>query len=1089
MVVIERQQRISGWLVLVLAVCTVRGDEVSSVEAAQRILRATGVKGGLIVHAGCGNGALTVALRAHERYQVQGLERDPEKVRDARARIEKLGLYGPVSISHWNGVHLPYIDEFVNLLVISDPEVQLKEEEILRVLTPLGYAFIHERNGEWRMLVNPRSPRYDDWTHFLHGPGNNAVSSDTAIQPLKRLQWIDAPRYSRHHDHMSSASAMVTCNGRVFDIFDHASALTIHLPPAWKLTARDAFNGMILWQRPIEPWHDTLWPLKSGPIQLPRRLVAMGGKVYVTLGLGKPVSALDAATGESLHTFAHTEGAEEILVVNDKLFCVVNRQDPAWGVHGGEQLYQPGERVLMMFQTDSGDKVWETSWPWIVPGTLAADNARACFFDGRQVVCLNADEGAERWRSAELGNNKPVPTYFAPSLVLYRDVILFAGGEIDPKPYIVDHGTTLTGLDAETGETLWQKPHPPSGYRSPEDVLVINGQVWFGDIMHAAQYKSKKGTVTVSDPRTGRELTTFEPNVKTHWFHHRCYSARATPLFLLTSRNGIEFIDVISKTYTIHHWTRGACLYGFMPANGMIYTPPHPCACYLEAKTFGYNAMAPASTAMNQLIRTGQERKAKGPAFASTPPVPLLPRDRPEWPTFRGNPERSGYARTAVSAYAKPCWSRATGGRVSAPVIAEGRVFLAQPDTHRILVYSADFGEPLWSFTADARIDSPPTVWRDRVFFGSADGRVYALKVEDGSLCWSFLAAPIDMRLSAFGQVESVWPVHGSVLVREFASHDEIWCVAGRSMFFDQGLRLVRLDPVTGRLIGETLMDDTMPGPSVDSLQTRLQGLNMPVALPDILSFDGRHVYMRSQRFDAQGQRLDLENPTAPAHNQKGEYAHLFCPTGFLDDSEWHRSYWIFGRVWKSGAGGYFQSGRFAAAGRPLVFDANTVYGFGRQQRYYRWTTPLEYELFAADRQPKIVKNKVKRKKGFSGTQPVSEHFARKWTLNIPLFVRSMVLTEDGQGGQRLFVAGIPDLVDEAEAVKTQNEPATRQLFQRQADALQGKEGAMLWVVDAAEGRKLGEQKLEAVPEFDGLAAARKRLYLTTRDGCITCFE
>ena len=35
-----------------------------SASPAQEILRAAGVKGGLVVHVGCGDGALTMALRA-----------------------------------------------------------------------------------------------------------------------------------------------------------------------------------------------------------------------------------------------------------------------------------------------------------------------------------------------------------------------------------------------------------------------------------------------------------------------------------------------------------------------------------------------------------------------------------------------------------------------------------------------------------------------------------------------------------------------------------------------------------------------------------------------------------------------------------------------------------------------------------------------------------------------------------------------------------------------------------------------------------------------------------------------------------------
>ena len=62
-------------------------------------------------------------------------------------------------------------------------------------------------------------------------------------------------------------------------------------PDKWFITARDAFNGVVLWKKKIAEWHPHLWPLKSGPANLPRRLVAVDDTVYVTLGIRAPVSS------------------------------------------------------------------------------------------------------------------------------------------------------------------------------------------------------------------------------------------------------------------------------------------------------------------------------------------------------------------------------------------------------------------------------------------------------------------------------------------------------------------------------------------------------------------------------------------------------------------------------------------------------------------------------------------------------------------------------------------------------------------------------------------------------------------------------
>lgn len=44
-------------------------------ERAAEILKATGIKGGIVVHLGSGDGELTAALRANDSYQVRGLIR------------------------------------------------------------------------------------------------------------------------------------------------------------------------------------------------------------------------------------------------------------------------------------------------------------------------------------------------------------------------------------------------------------------------------------------------------------------------------------------------------------------------------------------------------------------------------------------------------------------------------------------------------------------------------------------------------------------------------------------------------------------------------------------------------------------------------------------------------------------------------------------------------------------------------------------------------------------------------------------------------------------------------------------------------
>ncbi len=143
--------------------------------------------------------------------------------------------------------------------------------------------------------------------------------------------------------------------------------------------------------------------------------------------------------------------------------------------------------------------------------------------------------------------------------------------------------------------------------------------------------------------------------------------------------------------------------------------------------------------------------------------------------------------------------------------------------------------------------------------------------------------------MMAFDQLESVWPVHGSVLV-----HDGVlYAVAGRSMFLDGGLRFLRLDPATGRLLGENRLDGSNPK-GKGSLQAESVGLSMPPALPDILSTDGRRLFMRSENFDFNGVRPEIRTLDAAAQDR--DDLHLYSVGGFLDGQLFHRSYWQYGK-------------------------------------------------------------------------------------------------------------------------------------------------------------------------------------------------
>ena len=928
---------------LAVAYCLALVSAHAAPEAdAKTILTTSGVKGGLVVQLGVSDGALTAALKVSDSYQVQGLDTDAQRVARAREAIFAKGGYGPVSVDKFDGKTLPYIDNIVNLLVAEDLG-GVPMAEALRVLVPNGVALV-KQGGEWKKTVKPRPGTLDEWTHYYYDAKGNAVSKDKQVGPPNRLQWVGSPRWSRHHDRMSSLSAQVTSGGRLYYIMDEGSRISILLPSKWNLIARDAFNGTLLWKKPIEQWSEHMWPLKSGPTQLTRRLVADGDHIYVTLGIGEPIVVLDGATGNVLRAFPETKGAEEILHVGGVIYSLVNPE--AWALKDyapklqndqkriqDEYEWDKKPRTLMAVEASTGKVLWKKEQTKVAPITLSADGQRVVYYDGEQLVCLDPKTGQQRWASGPEPKRTLLEYNFGPRVLITGNTVLYAGGDGSEK-----------GLDAETGKELWKAPHEKSGYRSPEDLIVAGGLVWNAGTTNGNQ----SGEFTGRDPRTGEEKKKFAPDVPdgTYWFHHRCYIAKATEDYIIPSRTGIEYVDIHKEHWDLNHWVRGACLYGVLPANGLTYAGPHNCACYPEAKLDGLNALS-APTSPFPATPPDEQRLEHGPAWGQ--PIDEKTADARDWPTYRSDNARSGSSNQPLVADFGKSWDVNLGGRLSAPTIAAGKAFVAQVDAHTLHALDDSSGKPLWHFIAGARLDSPPTYWNGRVYIGGTDGWVYCLRAEDGALVWRFQAAPNSRRHGAFEQIESVWPVHGSVLVE----NGVVSLVAGRSVFLDGGLRFIRLDAKTGKKLVESIYDDKDPETGGD-FQDRHKTLQMPVGLNDILSSDGTLLYLRSQKIKQDGTRIDIGPISANAAEQggaqKGEGRHLFAPMGFLDDSWFHRSYWVYGKSFAGGHNGYFQAGKYTPEGRILVHDDKNVYGYSRLPQYYKWTTTMEHQLFSASK-------------------------------------------------------------------------------------------------------------------------------------------
>jgi len=391
-------------------------------------------------------------------------------------------------------------------------------------------------------------------------------------------------------------------------------------------------------------------------------------------------------------------------------------------------------------------------------------------------------------------------------------------------------------------------------------------------------------------------------------------------------------------------------------------------------------------------------------------------------------------------------------------------------------------GEALWHFTAGGRIDSPPTIHEGMVLFGSKDGRVYCLRADDGQLVWRFLAASADRRVGYFDQIESAWPVHGSVLV----SGGVAYFTAGRSTYLDDGIRVWGLDPASGKILHKGLLEG--PHRSIDG--ERDLAFFIPGANSDVLVSEGGFIYMRQKKLTPELEEIHPEVLSSKGEKDVG--LHVFSTSGLLDDSWYNRTFWMYSKRWP----GFQLANQAPKTGQLLVFDDEKTYAlrvFYRRNTHSPMFFPGKegYLLFADlnTTEPQIVgelgahqpvrwlpMSDYPRGRGDEVRPLESEAFGLDkmigytraeppvWVQWLPVRIRGMV-----KAGDTLFVAGPPDEFDPQDPLAP----------------FEDRRGARLAAVSAADGETLSEIALDCPPVFDGVIAAGGRLFASLRDGSV----
>ena len=306
---------------------------------------------------------------------------------------------------------------------------------------------------------------------------------------------------------------------------------------------------------------------------------------------------------------------------------------------------------------------------------------------------------------------------------------------------------------------------------------------------------------------------------------------------------------------------RPPCQDGVLVSNGHLYWGPWMCGCQLSL--YGNIGLRPVGDEVIDRSSDAAVERESLTVYSDLNVSTSLAQKPADWVTYRGRNDRSGVSSAKLPPTVSHAWTANVVQNVlaTAPVAAGNHVFVADR-TGAVRAFDVD-GQEKWKSYAGGPIYYPPSIATDRVFVGSADGRVYAFEATTGRLLWTYRVAPQDRQIPVFGALVSRWPVAGGVVVQD----GTVYAAAGITHY--DGTYIVALDAVTGKLKAR----NDGSGVLSDAVNSGISMQGNLMIIDDELRFLGGGVY-ETARFDLQ----TLECRNEPTHEVTSQYRTAFYP-------------------------------------------------------------------------------------------------------------------------------------------------------------------------------------------------------------------
>jgi len=779
------------------------GDSSGDVLAAA-ILEKAGVRAGVCELPRVGGGILAAAMARAGIAQVHGLAPDVKAADAARKPSVDCGVLGSqVVIETGLPRAIPLGDWVADLLVVADATdgnlKDLPSAEIRRVLAPYrgtavvgqpagmgglshaglstwakevdaGAKVTEDATGLWAVIRMPALVGGDDWTHHMHGADGDLVSNDKVFGTAPfELQWTNKPHIAGNWDvHVISAGRMFSAQSSVFQ----------HPDLPYELVARSAYNGQVLWRRPIAQDFGEAASL----------VIATPEKLY--LKDKNKVLVLDPETGKELNQIvAYKDETQQclLLLLSDGVLLTLTGPVQRYGGEAQDFNASPAKlkaqdetnelyegRELIAWDAANGKELWRFQDEKIDPSKLVVNAGHIYFYAQRTyAACLNLRTGTQSWKTdAPIAEPRGPGMGFNGGHATVKMLSLQRNGAIATKDvYFINYlpHRHCQAFAAADGHILWDKMRGPSGDDPKKTNDFVGWHTFYTPVVLGTTIYERENYQKPSDMTellSGNSITSGA-----HVKLSGCGRFTAVSSGLLIGQNG-EVCDINTHKNILDCNAKSTCGSAQFVADGLLFKMGASCGGCTEWRGFFTSRSVPKHD-----VRTG-ERRETGTAGESAYAVS----DPSDWTTYRGDDTRKGSSTATIVATAAIRWTftphfrpfgLGAGGEYLMPdvnptqPIAVGERIWVGTAEGAVVCLDRKTGGEVWRHWTAGRIWTSPTWWQGRIYVGSCDGWVYCLDAATGALAWRYRVAPEERRVMILGRMSSAWPIMGNVVVQD----------------------------------------------------------------------------------------------------------------------------------------------------------------------------------------------------------------------------------------------------------------------------------------------------------------------------------